>query len=132
MTTRPSRLLLIGPTVFAQWLETPHFRNEVLGLFAERTANLSGLIDAVAFQRLDQRLAASLLDSGQNLAPTHRALADKLGTVREIISRLLRRFEREGWEELASEHIHIRDSAALRTRGRCPARLNRTPESLVT
>ena len=64
MTTRPSRLLLIGPTVFAQWLETPHFRNEVLGLFAERTADLTGLIDAVAFQRLDQRLTAALLDSG--------------------------------------------------------------------
>ena len=64
MTTRSSRLLLIGPTMFAQWLETPHFRNEVLGLFAERTADLTGLIDAVAFQRLVQQLAAALLDSG--------------------------------------------------------------------
>lgn len=69
----------------------------------------------MAFQRLDQQLAASPLDRGQNLAPTHRALADKLGTVREIISRLLRRFEREGWAKLASEHIRIRDSEALRT-----------------
>ena len=115
MTTRSSRLLLIGPTVFAQWLETPYFRNEVLGLFAERMADLTGLIDAVAFHRLDQRLAAALLGRGQNLSLTHQALADELGTVREIISRLLRRFEREGWVELAREHIHIRDSAALRT-----------------
>jgi CRP/FNR family transcriptional regulator len=31
-----------------------------------------------------------------------------------MVSRLLRRFEREGWVELAREHIHIRDSKALR------------------
>ena len=114
MTTRASTLLLIPPDIFARWLETPSFRNEVLGLFAERMADLTGLIDAVAFQRLDQRLAAALLGRGQHLALTHQALADELGTVREIISRLLRRFEREGWVELAREHIHIRDSAALR------------------
>ena len=88
----------------------------MLGLFAERMADLTGLIDAVAFHRLDQRLAAALLGRGPNLALTHQALADELGTVREIISRLLRRFEREGWVELAREriHIHIRNSAALR------------------
>ncbi|MDI1270047.1 MAG: Crp/Fnr family transcriptional regulator [Polaromonas sp.] len=114
VTTRPTTLLLIAPPVFARWLETPVFRNEVLGLFAERMADLTGLIDAIAFQRLDQRLAAALLGRGQDLALTHQALADELGTVREIVSRLLRRFEREGWVELAREHIHIRDSAALR------------------
>lgn len=114
VTTKASTLLLIPPDVFTRWLETPAFRNEVLGLFAERMADLTGLIDAVAFQRLDQRLAAALLGRGPNLALTHQALADELGTVREIVSRLLRRFEREGWLELARERIHILDSAALR------------------
>ena len=114
VTTRPSTLLLIPPDVFNRWLETPAFRNEVLGLFAERMADLTGLIDAVAFQRLDQRLAAALLGRGTQLALTHQALADELGTVREIISRLLRRFEREGWVSLSRERIQIADSAALR------------------
>jgi CRP/FNR family transcriptional regulator len=114
ISTRPTRLLLITPPVFVQWLEAPVFRNSVLGLFAERMADLTGLIDAVAFQRLDQRLAASLLGRGQNLALTHQQLANELGTVREIVSRLLRRFEREGWVELARERIQIRDSKALR------------------
>jgi CRP/FNR family transcriptional regulator len=45
---------------------------------------------------------------------THQSLADELGTVREIITRLLRRFEREGWVELGRSSIRIRDSAALR------------------
>jgi CRP/FNR family transcriptional regulator len=114
ISTRPTSLLMITPSIFVQWLETPVFRNDVLGLFAERMADLTGLIDAVAFQRLDQRLAATLLGRGQNLALTHQQLANELGTVREMVSRLLRRFEREGWVELSREHIHIRDSKALR------------------
>jgi CRP/FNR family transcriptional regulator len=114
ISTRSTRLLLITPSTFVQWLETPVFRNEVLGLFAERLADLTGLIDAVAFQRLDQRLAATLLGRGLSLALTHQQLANELGTVREMVSRLLRRFEREGWVELARENILIRDSKALR------------------
>ena len=114
VATKLTTLLLIPPVVFAQWLETPAFRDQVLGLFAERMADLTGLIDAVAFQKLDQRLAAALLGRGQDLALTHQELADELGTVREIVSRLLRRFEREGWVELARERIHINNSAALR------------------
>ena len=114
VATKSTTLLLIPPVVFAQWLETPAFRDQVLGLFAERMADLTGLIDAVAFQKLDQRLAAALLGRGQDLALTHQELADELGTVREIVSRLLRRFEREGWVELARERIHINNSAALR------------------
>jgi CRP/FNR family transcriptional regulator len=121
VTTRASTLLLIPPDVFGRWLETPAFRNEVLGLFAERMADLTVLIDAVAFQRLDQRLAAALLGRGPNLALTHQALADELGTVREIVSRLLRRFEREGWVRLSRERIHICDSAALRAMAGAPA-----------
>ena len=114
VATRPSTLLLIPPPVFNQWLEAPAFRNEVLGLFAERMADLTGLIDAVAFRKLDQRLAAALLGRGHDIAITHQQLADELGTVREIVTRLLRRFEREGWVRLGRERIHIADSPALR------------------
>lgn len=114
ITTKDSTLLLIPADIFLRWLDAPAFRNEVMGLFAERMADLTSLIDAVAFQRLDQRLAAALLGRGPYLSVTHQTLADELGTVREIVSRLLRRFEREGWVSLARERIHICDSAALR------------------
>jgi CRP/FNR family transcriptional regulator len=100
--------------VFTAWLAQPAFRAWVLGLFAERMADLTALVDAVAFHRLDQRLAAALLGHGPELAVTHQQLADTLGTVREIVTRLLRRFEREGWVELGRERVRILDSAALR------------------
>lgn len=114
VTTKASTLLLVKPDVFKRWLEIPAFRDDVLGLFAERMADLTSLIDAVAFQRLDRRLAAALLGRGQQLNLTHQTLADELGTVREMVTRLLRRFEREGWVSLGREQIQIVNGAALR------------------
>jgi CRP/FNR family transcriptional regulator, anaerobic regulatory protein len=114
VTTRPTQLLLVPPPTFKLWLAQPAFRDFVLGLYAERMADLTALVDEVAFQRLDRRLAAALLGHGPELAVTHQELANVLGTVREMVTRLLRRFEREGWIELARERIRIRDGAALR------------------
>ena len=114
VATRATRLMLITPPLFQQWLAAPPFRDEVLGLFAQRMADLTSLIDAVAFQRLDQRLAGALLGHGQQWQITHQAIAEQLGTVREIVTRLLRRFEREGWVELSRERIRILDAPALR------------------
>ena len=45
---------------------------------------------------------------------SHQALADELGTVREIVTRLLKRFERAGWLRLGRERIELLDAAALR------------------
>ena len=110
----PTRLLLLSPAGFEQWTAHPPFRRFVFGVFADRLADLMGLAEAVAFQRLDQRLAAALLGHGTTVQTTHQALADELGTVREIVTRLLKRFERAGWVQLARERIELRDAAALR------------------
>jgi CRP/FNR family transcriptional regulator len=114
VTTRESKFLMIPPDVFELWLDTPTFRNEILGLLADRMADLTSLVDAVAFHQLDQRLAAALLGRGPKLNLTHQALADELGTVREIVTRLLRRFERDGWVSLGRETIQIVNGHALR------------------
>lgn len=113
-TTADTTLVLLPPPAFRQALGHEDFRDFVLGLFASRMAELTSLIEAVAFQRLDARLAGALLGHGQQLHTTHQALADELGTVREIVTRLLRRFEREGLVELSRECITIRNSQGLR------------------
>ncbi|MBY0467070.1 MAG: Crp/Fnr family transcriptional regulator [Burkholderiales bacterium] len=114
ITTQPTRLVAMPPDTFRAALATEAFRDYVLGLFAARMADLTGLIEAVAFQRLDSRLAATLLGHGNQVRTTHQLLADELGTVREIVTRLLHRFERSGWVNLSRECITICDSAALR------------------
>jgi CRP/FNR family transcriptional regulator len=109
-----TELVLLSPAGFARWTQHEPFRRYVFGIFADRLADLMALAEAVAFQRLDQRLAQALLGHGDTLRRTHQQLADELGTVREIVSRLLSRFERAGWVALGRERITVLDGPALR------------------
>ncbi len=113
-TVQPTRLLLLPPAMFMRWCDHEPFRRFIFGVFATRMADLIALAEAVAFQRLDQRLAAALLGHGGTLHTTHQQLADELGTVREMVTRLLKRFERAGWVALARERVEILQPAALR------------------
>ncbi|MDP2416725.1 MAG: Crp/Fnr family transcriptional regulator, partial [Hydrogenophaga sp.] len=64
VTTTDTTLTLLSAPDFQTAMVDPTFRNFVLGLFALRMADLTSLIEAVAFQRLDSRLAATLLGHG--------------------------------------------------------------------
>jgi len=92
----------------------PPFRAYIFNLFGERLAELMQLVEEVAFRKLDQRLAALLLAKGGTIHATHQSLADELGSVREIISRLLKSFQDQGVLELGREQIKILDPKALR------------------
>lgn len=109
-----TELVLLSADGFERWARHEPFRRHVFGVFGDRLADLMALAEAVAFQRLDQRLAHALLGRGAVLHQTHQALADELGTVREIVTRLLKRFEHAGWVRLGRERIDLLDSAALR------------------
>jgi CRP/FNR family transcriptional regulator len=114
VAVRDSRLLLLPAPLFMRWSAQEPFRRWVFSVFAQRMGDLIALAEAVAFQRLDQRLAAALLGRGGQLAITHQRLADELGTVREMVTRLLKRFEQSGWVSLGRERILVIDAAALR------------------
>jgi len=113
-STEGTGLVLLSPAGFGRWCRHEGFRRFVFGIFADRLADLMALAEAVAFQRLDQRLAQALLGHGAVVHTTHQALADELGTVREIVTRLLKRFERSGCVQLARERIQVLDATALR------------------
>lgn len=109
-----AELVALPPSAFKTLLSTHEpFRDYVFALFSERLTDLMQLVSAVAFQKLDQRLAALLGAKPSPLRTTHQALADELGSVREIISRLLKNFEEQGWIRLGREQIEIVDPAAL-------------------
>jgi CRP/FNR family transcriptional regulator len=110
----PLSLLLLSPALFEQLLaENPVFRDFVFHLFAERIAALMQLVEEVAFQRLDQRLARLLVARGESISSTHQALADELGSVREIVSRLLKGFAAQGLVALGREQITVIDRDRL-------------------
>lgn len=107
-------LVLLPRALFDELVSATAFREYVFKLLAERIADLMQLIEEVAFRKLDQRLAALLLGKGRVLHTTHQHLADELGSVREIVSRLLKVFAEQKLVSLSREHIEILDPAGLR------------------
>lgn len=97
VSVQPSELVVLSPVAFERRTAVDAFRRFVFGMFADRLADLMALAEAVVLQRLDPRVASKLLGHGSVVHATHQALADDLGTVREMITRLLERFERAGW-----------------------------------
>jgi CRP/FNR family transcriptional regulator len=110
----PTRLALVGRETLLGWTAFESVRTFLLGLMADRMAELMALVEAVAFQRLDQRIAHALLGRGRVVHTTHQRLADDVGTAREMVSRLLKRLEDRGILRLGREQIEILDPAELR------------------
>ena len=112
---RDARLVVLPKPVFDQLLGShAPFRQYVFSLFAERLTDLMTLVEAVAFHKLDRRLAAALLGRGRIVALTHQQLADELGSVREIVTRVLRGFADQGWVQSTRGAIEVLDAVALR------------------
>jgi CRP/FNR family transcriptional regulator len=78
---------------------SPTFRRLVFGQFTQRLGTVIELVEALAFRRLDERLADFLVKEqcDRRLGLTHQEIADRLGTSREVVSRLLKEFEAKGW-----------------------------------
>lgn len=112
---RDLELLVLPPPAFQRLLESHQpFRRFVFSLFSERLAELMQLVEEVAFRKLDQRLAALLLGKGRVIQTTHQAIAEELGSVREIISRLLKSFAEQRLVVLSREQIEVLDPAGLK------------------
>lgn len=92
---------------------SPVFRQFVLEVFSTRVNHLMELINEVAFNKLDQRLASRLLELGPVVTMTHQEIAGELGTSREIVSRLLENFADQGLVSLGRKRIEIADASML-------------------
>jgi len=96
--------------------QSKSFRNFVFAAFSKRITDLFLMIDEVAFQRLDVRLADRLLKlsgGADTVATTHQKLAVELGTAREVVSRQLQEFQRRGWIRQARGAVTLQDRAGL-------------------
>lgn len=111
----PLTLLALPVKTFTSlMIESTPFRDFVFHLFAERISELMQLVEEVAFNRLDQRLAKLILARNQDtLNITHQQLADELGSVREIVSRLLKGFVAQGLVSLGREQLTITNRQGL-------------------
>jgi CRP-like cAMP-binding protein len=101
--------------------DQPEVALKVLAKVGQRLRSLVNLLEQVTFGNVRQRLAQTLLEFRQSaetatfhLPETHEQLAFRLGTVREVISRNLSRFQAEGLIKLDKRQITIVDAAGLR------------------
>ena len=100
-TPEETRLLLIPSDKLRQWITTyPEFNFYVYEMFNKRYLDLMDTINQLIFNRLDERILLYLKEKAlhtgnKQLSVTHQQIATDMGTVREVISRLLKKLERE-------------------------------------
>jgi len=73
-------------------------RTFIFAAITQRFAEVMELTKEVAFRKMDERLLDYIVEKSEHgkLSTTHQRIADDLGTAREVISRLLKNFEKKG------------------------------------
>ena len=112
-----AQAVAIPMKVFDQLVsQSTDFRHFVFTAYSTRIVELFEVIEDVAFQRIDVRLAEKLMELAQGedaVHLTHQQLAAELGTAREVISRQLAEFQRRHWVKQSRGVISILDAAGL-------------------
>jgi len=106
----------IPRTVFDDLIsQSKEFRTFVFSAYSRRITDLFHVIEDIAFQRMDIRLAQKLLALGQGgvVKATHQQLAAELGTAREVISRQLSEFQRRDWIKQSRGTIEVLDAGSI-------------------
>ena len=80
-------------------------------------------MEQIIWKSFDKRLAnfliqESAIENTSKLKITHEKIANHMGTAREVVTRMLRYFQNEGWIRLSRGTIEIIDSANLSVLGR--------------
>jgi CRP/FNR family transcriptional regulator len=112
--------VLIPAETFRDWVHRYDlWRNFVIDLLSQRLSSLMEVIDEVAFQRMDARIAAFLLERSNAENPihiTHQEIAAELGSSREVVSRILEDFSNQGIIRAKRGIIEILDFGSLKNR----------------
>ena len=117
VTRSDCRLVLIPRGVFLSLMGRDEgFRTFVFHAFAQRMQSMMHLLEKVAFQRIECRLAETLLQRAENgvLHATHAEIATMIGSAREVVSRRLDAFSRRGIVALERGNVRLLDEATLR------------------
>jgi len=103
-------VLLLPAKLFLQLMEqNVAIRHFVFSLLSQRLTAVMTLLEDVVFNRMDERLLEYLIEKSADdlLETTHQAIANDLGTSREVVSRLLKDMERKGRVSLSRNSIRL-------------------------
>lgn len=112
--------VMVPAETFRDWVgKYDAWRAFVFDLLSQRLSSVLAVIDEVAFQRMDVRVAAFLLERSRSENPihvTHQEIASELGSSREVISRILEDFARRGLIHTGRGVIEVLQEETLRAK----------------
>lgn len=120
LTATEARVVLVPRDMFLRLIDDdPGFRGFVFEAFARRLQSMMHLLERVAFQRIECRLAQALLARAEEdrVNATHAELAALIGSAREVVSRRLDALARRGIVALERGTVLILDAETLRQLG---------------
>ncbi len=116
ITTTECTLVLIPRDLFLPLMDrSTAFRQFVFASFANRMQGMMHLLEQVAFQKVESRLAKALLKRAENDAvmATHQELAVAIGSAREVVSRRLEAMAKRGFVRLDRGRVQLVDKDSL-------------------
>ncbi len=114
-----TKLIAVPVDKIEEWItKYSTWRQFVFMTYQKRFEDLLGVIDQIAFQKLDDRLLGLLNRKSKQCGCsvfniTHEELGNELATSREVVSRLLKQLERIGKVRLSRNKIELLDTAKL-------------------
>lgn len=126
MADEDSQVLFISKQDVRRFcLKYPVIALAALKLLATRLRKTAALVESIALKDVDQRLAAYLCQEARERGtlrfplPANTAIASRLGSVREVVSRSFTRLEKAGWVKIEKDRtVSLLNQAALeRTAG---------------
>ena len=113
VTEENSSVLLLPASKLQQWVKQyPCFNQLFFHLYDQRYSSLLDTVNHLLYNKLDTRIYAYLLEKSRQkqtrfVEIRHRQIASELGTVREVVSRLLKKLEQEGKIKQLAHGIEI-------------------------
>ena len=110
---------IIPPMVFKQIMaESAVVANYTNELMATRFSEVMWLVEQIMWKSIDKRLATflleeSALENSPVLKLTHEIISSHLGTAREVVTRMLRYFQSEGYVKLSRGTVEITDREGM-------------------
>lgn len=117
---KDSDIVIIPRSIFKKLSgENIAVKDFTLELLSSRFSDVMWLVNQLVFSNMGQRLAQALLEQCQlsgsdTIAITHEILAKDLGTAREVVTRLLKQFQLDGYVKLSRGSIQILNAEHLK------------------
>lgn len=116
ITATDVETVIIPRGLFLELMDgAPAFRAYVFRAFGQRMSAVTRMLEQVAFQTVEARLARALLDlaEGGEVRGTQVELAQRIGSAREVVSRRLDALARRGLVATERGLIRLTDPATL-------------------